>query len=109
MLYILYSLWRSIAYIGRTEINHKMGEVMNTEQFEFEGMKAGYVRSGKGQQPVLSHGSGLGASSVGNWKSALGALTLASRNKRFATVLTTGAMGTEFRLVEETRRTWTCP
>lgn len=142
---------------------------MKTEQFELEGIKVGYVRAGQGQPLLLLHGSGPGASSVGNWKSVLGplsekhevfaldligfgtsdrkptapyfdydlwvrqaeamlaripgdvvgvighslsaslALTLASRHERVAAVLTTGAMGTDFPLTDETRRTWTCP
>lgn len=44
---------------------------MKTERFEFEGIQAGYVRSGQGQPLLLLHGSGPGASSAGNWKSVL--------------------------------------
>lgn len=142
---------------------------MKTERFEFEGIETGYFRSGKGQPLLLLHGSGPGASSVGNWKAVLEplseryevfamdligfgtsgrkpsapyfdydlwvrqaeamlaripgtavgviahslsaslALTLASRQERVAAVLTTGAMGLEVPLADETRRTWTCP
>ena len=142
---------------------------MRPERFDFEGVEAGYIRAGQGQPLLLLHGSGPGASSIGNWKmvleplsrqyevfamdligfgtsgrkpappyfdyglwvrqaeamlaripgdkvgvighslSASLALTVASRQKRVAAVLTTGAMGADFELTDETRRTWSCP
>lgn len=48
---------------------------MKEEQFDFEGMQAGYIRTGKGKPLLLLHGSGPGASSRGNWASVLGPLS----------------------------------
>jgi 2-hydroxymuconate-semialdehyde hydrolase len=40
-------------------------------QFEHEGVPATYYRGGKGLPVLLLHGSGPGASSLGNWRSVL--------------------------------------
>lgn len=47
---------------------------MITESFEFEGIPVNYYRAGGGQALLLLHGSGPGASSVGNWRPVLPAL-----------------------------------
>lgn len=47
---------------------------MNHETFDFEGIEVGYLRGGSGRPLLLLHGSGPGASSVGNWKAILPAL-----------------------------------
>lgn len=47
---------------------------MNTESFEFEGIPVNYYRAGGGPALLLIHGSGPGASSVGNWRPVLPAL-----------------------------------
>lgn len=39
--------------------------------FEFEGIKVGYYTAGEGQPLMLIHGSGPGASSLGNWSRVL--------------------------------------
>lgn len=44
---------------------------MVEEQFDFEGVSVNYYHLGKGQPLLLLHGSGPGASSVGNWRSVL--------------------------------------
>lgn len=48
---------------------------MKTESFAFEGMKVQYLRAGQGLPLLLLHGSGPGASSLGNWKAVLGPLS----------------------------------
>jgi len=45
-----------------------------TESFEFEGIPVNYYRAGGGPALLLLHGSGPGASSVGNWRPVLPAL-----------------------------------
>lgn len=47
---------------------------MNTESFEFEGVPVNFYRAGGGPALLLIHGSGPGASSVGNWRPVLPAL-----------------------------------
>lgn len=47
---------------------------MITESFEFEGIPVNYYRAGRGEALLLLHGSGPGASSVGNWRPVLPAL-----------------------------------
>jgi 2-hydroxymuconate-semialdehyde hydrolase len=42
--------------------------------FPFETMSASYTRSGKGPALLLLHGSGPGASSLGNWRTVMGGL-----------------------------------
>lgn len=44
---------------------------MVEEQFDFEGVSVNYYHLGKGQPLLLLHGSGPGASSIGNWRSVL--------------------------------------
>jgi 2-hydroxymuconate-semialdehyde hydrolase len=44
------------------------------EQFEFEGIPVTVYRGGKGRPLALIHGSGPGASSIGNWRAVLGPL-----------------------------------
>ena len=50
---------------------------MITESFQFEGVPVNYYRAGRGEALLLLHGSGPGASSVGNWNPVL--LALAER------------------------------
>ncbi|ARP86789.1 alpha/beta hydrolase [Bordetella genomosp. 9] len=47
------------------------GWILDTGTFDFEGVQAGYYRAGQGQPLLLLHGSGPGASSIGNWKAVL--------------------------------------
>jgi len=44
---------------------------MREEQFEFEGMPVTVYRGGAGAPLLLIHGSGPGASSIGNWRTVL--------------------------------------
>lgn len=44
-----------------------MSLALNTSSFEFEGMRVGYYTAGSGKPLMLIHGSGPGASSLGNW------------------------------------------
>jgi 2-hydroxymuconate-semialdehyde hydrolase len=44
---------------------------LDTGTFEFEGIEVGYYRLGQGKPLLLLHGSGPGASSIGNWKAVL--------------------------------------
>lgn len=48
---------------------------MREESFEFEGIPVTYYHGGAGMPLLLIHGSGPGASSVGNWRSVLGPLS----------------------------------
>lgn len=47
---------------------------MNTESFDFEGVPVNYYTAGDGPTLLLIHGSGPGASSIGNWRPILPAL-----------------------------------
>lgn len=47
---------------------------MITENFDFEGVPVNYYRAGGGEALLLLHGSGPGASSIGNWRPILPAL-----------------------------------
>lgn len=47
---------------------------MNTDVFEFEGIPVNYYTAGNGPALLLIHGSGPGASSIGNWRPVLPAL-----------------------------------
>jgi 2-hydroxymuconate-semialdehyde hydrolase len=55
---------------------------MTEEQFEFEGLPVVYYHLGKGEPLLMIHGSGPGASSVGNWRRVLD--PLAERYEVFA-------------------------
>ncbi|HEX4327317.1 MAG TPA: alpha/beta hydrolase [Burkholderiales bacterium] len=44
---------------------------MNEAQFEFEGLPVTYYHLGRGRPLLLIHGSGPGASSIGNWRRVL--------------------------------------
>lgn len=44
---------------------------MNEAQFEFEGLPVTYYHLGRGRPLLLIHGSGPGASSIGNWRKVL--------------------------------------
>jgi 2-hydroxymuconate-semialdehyde hydrolase len=55
---------------------------MEEQQFEFEGIPVTYYQGGRGKPLLLLHGSGPGASSVGNWRTVLG--PLAQRFEVFA-------------------------
>lgn len=44
---------------------------MEEAQFEFEGLPVTYYHLGRGQPLLLIHGSGPGASSIGNWRKVL--------------------------------------
>jgi len=44
---------------------------MVEEQFAFEGMSVNYYRLGQGKPLLMLHGSGPGASSIGNWRPVL--------------------------------------
>jgi 2-hydroxymuconate-semialdehyde hydrolase len=48
---------------------------MQLEQFTFEGLPVAYYHGGNGAPLMLIHGSGPGASSVGNWRTVLGPLS----------------------------------
>ncbi|WP_410014782.1 alpha/beta fold hydrolase [Sodalis sp. C49] len=48
-----------------------MNVPLNKASIEFEGMQAGYYHAGKGKPLMLIHGSGPGASSLGNWSRVL--------------------------------------
>jgi len=146
---------------------------MRAEQFEFEGLAVALYRSGQGAPLLLLHGSGPGASSMGNWHTVLPmlanrfevfamdligfgksarkpaapyfdfemwvrqtqaaltyiehetdskqigvighslsaalALRLGAVSPRIAAILTTGAMGANFEVTQETRLCWRCP
>lgn len=148
-----------------------MEQALVDKTFQFESLRVAYTQLGSGPPLLLLHGSGPGASSLGNWRTVLPALserhavyamdligfgksarrvaapyfdypmwvrqaeamlalvgdgkepvgvighslsgsialTLASRNKRIAAVLTTGTMGADFPPTDATRRTWRCP
>ena len=47
---------------------------MREEQFEFEGMPVTVYRGGGGAPLIMIHGSGPGASTIGNWRAVLPAL-----------------------------------
>lgn len=49
---------------------------LNKASIEFEGMRVGYYHAGKGKPLLLIHGSGPGASSLGNWSRVLEPLAL---------------------------------
>ena len=55
---------------------------INQEQFMFDGMPVAYHHGGSGTPLLLIHGSGPGASSIGNWRSVLE--PLAQRHEVFA-------------------------
>jgi 2-hydroxymuconate-semialdehyde hydrolase len=55
---------------------------MTEEQFEFEGLPVAYYHLGKGEPLLMIHGSGPGASSIGNWRRVLE--PLAERYEIFA-------------------------
>lgn len=50
---------------------HEEEDEMVEEQFQFEGMSVHYYRLGQGKPLLLLHGSGPGASSIGNWRAVL--------------------------------------
>jgi 2-hydroxymuconate-semialdehyde hydrolase len=50
-------------------------DALEPQFFDFEGMRVAYYRVGKGQPILLIHGSGPGASSLGNWRSVIGPLS----------------------------------
>jgi 2-hydroxymuconate-semialdehyde hydrolase len=143
---------------------------LDSDSFSFEGLRVAYEVRGAGAPLLLLHGSGPGASSLGNWRTVLPALaerftvhtvdlvgfgrsdrksqapyfdyplwvrqaeamlariggdgpvgiighslsgaialTLASRQRRVAAVMTTGSMGASFTPNDATHRTWRCP
>lgn len=47
---------------------------MTTERFDFEGVSVAYQQLGAGAPVLMLHGSGPGASSIGNWRTVLGPL-----------------------------------
>jgi 2-hydroxymuconate-semialdehyde hydrolase len=55
---------------------------LSEEFFEFEGIPVAYYRAGRGTPLLLLHGSGPGASSIGNWRAVLE--PLAERYEIFA-------------------------
>ncbi|MGE4056427.1 MAG: alpha/beta fold hydrolase [Vicinamibacterales bacterium] len=55
---------------------------LSQHKFQFEGIPVGYYRAGSGFPLLLLHGSGPGASSLGNWRSILE--PLAARYEVFA-------------------------
>jgi 2-hydroxymuconate-semialdehyde hydrolase len=55
---------------------------LTEEFFEFEGIPVAYYRAGRGAPLMLIHGSGPGASSIGNWRAILE--PLAERYEIFA-------------------------
>lgn len=59
---------------GMSSLPAKKGNVLDTESFEFEGMRVGFYHGGQGRPLMLIHGSGPGASSLGNWKAVLSPL-----------------------------------
>lgn len=46
----------------------------DAQTFEFEGIRVSYLKAGAGAPLLLLHGSGPGASSLGNWRTVLGPL-----------------------------------
>jgi 2-hydroxymuconate-semialdehyde hydrolase len=48
---------------------------LTAHMFEFEGVPVSYTRVGAGQPLLLLHGSGPGASSLGNWRLVMGPLS----------------------------------
>ncbi|MBP0598861.1 alpha/beta hydrolase [Herbaspirillum sp. LeCh32-8] len=48
---------------------------MTEESFEFEGVPVTYYRVGSGAPLLMLHGSGPGASSLGNWRTVMGPLS----------------------------------
>lgn len=60
----------------------RRGSPLRTESFSFEGTEVQYLRAGQGRPLMLLHGSGPGASSIGNWKAVME--PLASQYEVFA-------------------------
>ncbi len=52
-----------------------MGDTIKQFAMSFEGRAVAYYRGGKGPTLLLIHGSGPGASSMGNWRTVLGPLS----------------------------------
>ena len=50
-------------------------KTLNSDKFQFEGIQVNYYRDGKGPAILMLHGSGPGASSLGNWRPVLPGLT----------------------------------
>jgi 2-hydroxymuconate-semialdehyde hydrolase len=48
---------------------------MSEDQFEFEDLPVTFYRGGEGPPLLMIHGSGPGASSIGNWRTVLGPLS----------------------------------
>ncbi|PIJ50141.1 alpha/beta hydrolase [Erwinia sp. OLTSP20] len=48
-----------------------MSHTLEKSSFTFEGMQVGYYHGGKGKPLMMIHGSGPGASSLGNWSRVL--------------------------------------
>jgi len=48
--------------------------VADAQTFDFEGVRVSYLKAGAGAPLLLLHGSGPGASSLGNWRTVLGPL-----------------------------------
>ncbi len=46
----------------------------DAQTFDFEGLRVSYLKAGTGMPLLLLHGSGPGASSLGNWRTVLGPL-----------------------------------
>jgi len=51
------------------------GPALKECSFEFEGLDVAYYRGGKGAPLLMIHGSGPGASSIGNWRTVMGPLS----------------------------------
>lgn len=52
-----------------------MSVAFTEASFEFEGLDVAYYRSGHGAPLLMIHGSGPGASSIGNWRTVMGPLS----------------------------------
>ena len=52
-----------------------MSHPLKRSSFEFEGMEVGYYTGGEGEPLMMIHGSGPGASSLGNWSRVLDELS----------------------------------
>lgn len=66
---------KAFARAGLVIFQEKKEKSLNSEKFEFEGTQVNYYSNGEGPALLMLHGSGPGASSLGNWRPVLPGLT----------------------------------